>query len=187
MLPKSVEENGKRQVEKMNDAIAQRLSESTETSGSIFKTAHFSACRTYRYALWRCWERQKPYALFIGLNPSTADEKEDDPTIRRCVGFAKAWGYGALCMVNLFALRATKPKDMLVHPSPIGPDNDKWLEALSRQAGVTVAAWGVNGNHLGRDSAVREFIGGLKCLKKTKDGYPGHPLYLPRETELRPF
>ncbi|HHC7270859.1 TPA: DUF1643 domain-containing protein [Vibrio parahaemolyticus] len=65
------------------------------------KTAKLSDCRTYRYELWRIWDEQKPYAMFVGLNPSTADETEDDPTIRRCIYFAKSWGYGGLCMANL--------------------------------------------------------------------------------------
>lgn len=71
--------------------------------------AELSKCRTYRYALWRTWDESKPFAMFVGLNPSTADELEDDPTIRRCINFSKLWGYGGLCMVNLFAYRATDP------------------------------------------------------------------------------
>ncbi len=71
--------------------------------------AELSKCRAYRYALWRTWDESKPFAMFVGLNPSTADELEDDPTIRRCINFSKLWGYGGLCMVNLFAYRATDP------------------------------------------------------------------------------
>ncbi|GHX72979.1 hypothetical protein VCSRO16_3593 [Vibrio cholerae] len=70
-------------------------------------TAELSKCRKYRYALWRTWDSDKPFAMFIGLNPSTADEKNDDPTLRRCINFAKSWGYGGVCMANLFAFRAT--------------------------------------------------------------------------------
>jgi hypothetical protein len=78
---------------------------------SMERSATISPCRMFRYALWRRWG-SGPYAMFIGLNPSTADEQNDDPTIRRCIGFAQSWGYDALCMANLFAYRATKPTDM---------------------------------------------------------------------------
>jgi hypothetical protein len=146
-----------------------------------------SACRQYRYCLWREWDMTNPsYAMFVGLNPSTADEVEDDPTIRRCIGYAKQWGYGALCMVNLFAYRATEPAAMKVHAAPVGTDNDRWLVELAKDAGVIVAAWGAHGTHLQRDQAVKQLLAGkLSCLKITKDGHPGHPLYL-RKT-LKPF
>lgn len=117
--------------------------------------------------------------MFIGLNPSTADEINDDPTIRRCVAFAKAWGYAGLCMANLFAYRATNPRDMKVAADPVGPDNDAHLCRLGQRAGVIVAAWGVNGMHKGRAAQVRKLLPALHCLALTKDGHPGHPLYLP--------
>lgn len=140
----------------------------------------FSPCRTYRYALWREWIGGEGYAMFVGLNPSTADETQDDPTIRRCIAFAKAWGYAGLCMTNLFAFRATKPKDMMAAEDPIGPENDAHLLALSRGAGVVVAAWGALGTYGGRHNAVRSMLPTLHCLSLTKDGHPGHPLYLPK-------
>lgn len=140
----------------------------------------FSPDRTYRYALWREWIGGEGYAMFIGLNPSTADETRDDPTIRRCIGFAKAWGYAGLCMTNLFAYRATKPADMKAATDPVGPDNDKHLVMLAEHADVVVAAWGANGTHKGRDEDVLALIPVLHCLALTKDGHPGHPLYLPK-------
>jgi hypothetical protein len=119
------------------------------------------------------------YAVFVGLNPSTAAEVEDDQTIRRCVGFAKRWGYGALCMVNLFAYRATKPSSMKAHAAPVGEENDRWLVQVAKDAGVIVAAWGVHGKHRERDKAVMRLLAGkLSCLAYTKDGHPRHPLYL---------
>lgn len=142
------------------------------------KQAIFSPCRTYRYALWRSWGGATGYAMFVGLNPSTADETQDDPTIRRCIAFAKAWGYGGLLMTNLFAYRATDPRVMKAAPDPVGPENDKVLRAMARGAGVIVAAWGANGTHRGRDATVRELLPALHCLALTKDGHPGHPLYL---------
>lgn len=116
--------------------------------------------------------------MFVGLNPSTADETQDDPTIRRCIAFAKSWGYAGLCMTNLFAFRATDPKDMMVAADPVGPENDGYLLALAGDTGVIVAAWGANGTHLGRDADVCKLLPVLHCLALTKDGHPGHPLYL---------
>jgi hypothetical protein len=141
--------------------------------------AKFSDCRQYRYALWRIWDESKPYAMFIGLNPSTADETEDDPTIKRCINFAKEWGYGGLCMANLFAYRATDPSNMFAAQNPIGPQNDFWLENLTKEAGIIVAAWGNDGSHLGRSKAVLALIPNLHCLKVNKSGEPAHPLYQP--------
>ena len=139
----------------------------------------FSKYRTYRYTLWREWVGGEGYAMFIGLNPSTADEKSDDPTIRRCVAFAKAWGYTALCMTNIFSFRATDPRDMMIQADPVGPDNNKYLLEMSKEAGVIVAAWGTNGTHKGRGAEVISMIERpLHCLGLTKQGYPAHPLYL---------
>ena len=153
----------------------------------IFKTAEFSACRIYRYVLWRWWDKTKPYCMFIGLNPSIADEKNDDPTIRRCIGFAFDWGYGGLCMTNLFAFRARNPKDMLSYPNPIGNNNDEWIIKLSRQAGIVIAAWGTKGNYKARDKAVYKLVESLYYLEKTKKGFPKHPLYLKKNIQPKPF
>ena len=125
--------------------------------------------------------------MFIGLNPSTADEVEDDPTIRRCVAFAKSWGYGALCMTNLFAFRATEPSDMIASIDPVGQDNDMYLTTMALDAGIVVAAWGTNGAHLGRDKEVRGLVPNLHCLRRTLAGHPGHPLYLPGDLTPIPF
>lgn len=150
------------------------------------KTAVLSPCRRWRYSLTRdASDLAAPstgYAMFIGLNPSTADETEDDPTIRRCMNFARAWGYTGLVMTNLFAWRATDPNDMKATADPVGPDNDQHLVQLAQGAGVIVAAWGVHGTYLGRDQAVKALpgiAGRLHYLRLTKDGHPGHPLYLP--------
>ncbi len=116
--------------------------------------------------------------MFIGLNPSTADETNDDPTIRRCISFSKAWGCDSFCMTNIFAFRATDPKVMIAEPNPIGDENDDWLVRCARKASIIVAAWGVHGEHMGRGKVVARMIPGLKCLGVTKDGYPRHPLYV---------
>lgn len=148
------------------------------------RSATMSACRQYRYSLWRNWRgllsEANGYAMFVGLNPSAADETTDDPTIRRCISFAQTWGYEGLCMTNLFAFRATYPADMLAAVDPIGPANDQTLRGLAEDAGVIVAAWGVHGSHRGRDADVLAMLPSLHYLRLTKAGYPGHPLYLPK-------
>lgn len=145
-------------------------------------TATFSPCRRYRYSLWRDWsdphDADKGYVMFIGLNPSTATETEDDPTIRRCIAFAKSWGYDGLCMMNLFGFRATDPAVMLGEPDPVGQDNDRYLQDVAAKAGVVVAAWGTTGVHMGRADVVKKMIPNLHYLRLTKAGHPGHPLYL---------
>ncbi|UVW30641.1 DUF1643 domain-containing protein [Massilia sp. H6] len=118
--------------------------------------------------------------MFVVLNPSTADEVTDDPTIRRCIAFAKAWGYGALCMTNLFAFRATDPDDMKAAAEPIGPQNDFHLQRLARGGWRCRGRMGVYGTHLERNAAVRSMVPALHYLRKTADGHPGHPLYLPK-------
>lgn len=141
--------------------------------------AKLSDCRAYRYALWRTWDESKPYAMFIGLNPSTADETEDDPTIKRCIAFARDWGYGGLCMANLFAFRATEPSEMMRAENPVGPENDEWLKNLSSGAGVIIAAWGNSGSYRGRSKEILSTFPKLMCIKLNQSGEPAHPLYQP--------
>jgi hypothetical protein len=149
------------------------------------KTAAFSPCRRYRYALCRQWDNTKATVLFIGLNPSTADEENDDPTLVRCINFAKSWGYGGVCMANLFAYRATKPKDLLARKRVIGKDNNDWLLDLAKDADKVIAAWGNDGRYLSRSTQVKKLIEPLHCLKLNKSGEPAHPLYL--KADLTPF
>ena len=153
----------------------------------ILRTAEFSSCRRYRYALSRIWSSKTPYALFIGLNPSTADELADDPTIRRCMRFAKNWGYGGLVMANLFAFRATEPRIMLSAVDPIGSENDRWLKHLAKNAGIVIAAWGAHGGFMERDRQVAAMFPDLQCLGLTGKGYPRHPLYLPGNSQPQPY
>lgn len=150
------------------------------------KSAVLSPCRGYRYELWRVWDKTKPTYVFIGLNPSTADETEDDPTIRKCVAYVCKWGGGALCMVNLFAYRATDPRAMLASYDPIGPDNDATLRKLSSCTYI-IAAWGNHGAHLSRAKQVMGIMPTLLCLKQNKDGSPAHPLYLKGDLVPRLF
>lgn len=144
--------------------------------------ATLSECRQYRYQLWRVWDEEKPYLNIIGLNPSTADEHTDDATIRRCVGFARDWGYGGLYMTNLFAWRDTKPAKMKKAAEPIGKDNDYWLRWTAGLAGMAVAAWGIHGTFKERDKAVIAMLPTLHCFGTNDDGTPKHPLFLPKIT-----
>ncbi len=144
--------------------------------------AVFSECRKYRYELWRRWG-DGPYCQFICLNPSTADETNDDPTVRRCINYARDWGYDAFVMTNLFAFRATDPEDMKAAEEPEGDmTNLNTIGRLAVDAGVVVAAWGVHGTFNGRDKVVRAYLEWadvvLKHLDLSKDGHPRHPLYL---------
>lgn len=140
-----------------------------------------SPCRRWRYTLYRETGRTSNEIVnFIGLNPSTADEVKDDPTIRRCISYATRWGYGGMVMTNLFAFRATDPEDMKRADDPIGPENDYWLQAVAEKSAITVAAWGNGGVYLERAERVASLIEDLQCLRKTGRGQPWHPLYLPQ-------
>jgi hypothetical protein len=141
--------------------------------------AEFSPCRRYRFALWRRWD-SGPQVLFVMLNPSTADEENDDPTIRRCIGFSRAWGFGALAVGNLFAFRTPKPRQLRTAAEPIGAGNDDWLIRIHDESALTVAAWGNHGCFLDRSSSVKSLLSDLHVLRLTKLGVPGHPLYMPR-------
>ncbi len=143
----------------------------------------FSPTRKYRYVLWRRWQPGSKSLAVIGLNPSTADEVIDDPTIRRCIGFAKSWGFDALCMLNLFAFRATDPAVMAVQSDPIGPENDKFIVAATQAASMTLAAWGTHGSFMGRGEQVLRLIPSVHCLGITKHGFPKHPLYIKGDTQ----
>lgn len=159
----------------------------SKTPSSITCSAVLSPCRLYRYELRRQWDPTKPEVAFIGLNPSTADETQDDPTIRKCIGYAKRWGFGGLCMVNLFAYRATDPADMKRYSDPIGPENDETLRRITSSAGLTIAAWGTEGVHLDRAKAVLPLLHNPHCLRITKAGHPGHPLYILGSATPFPF
>lgn len=157
-----------------------------EAAGYQDHGAAFSDCRVYRYALWRLWGAG-PYAAFIGLNPSTADEAKDDPTIRRCIRFARDWGCKGLYMLNIFAFCATDPKAMKAAVDPIGPGNDQALLRYCSDPAtrIIVAAWGEHGKHVQRGAAVQNILRGfrLKCLGKNQSGAPKHPLYVPANFE----
>lgn len=150
----------------------------------MYKDAKISPDGKYRYSLVREWDKERPKVLFIGLNPSTADEKLDDPTIRRCINFAKRWGYGGILVGNLFAIRSTEPGLIRKDPDPVGPKNDASLLEMVKDAKLVVGAWGNHGAYLDRSAYVRRLIPDMKCLARNKTGEPTHPLYIPDDQEL---
>lgn len=154
--------------------------------------AVFSACYSYRYDLWRKWNSVKPPVLFIGLNPSTADENQNDATVRRCISFSRRWGFGGFHLANLFAYRTPHPSQLKLACDPVGPDNDGWLHRLLDQTDIWVLCWGNLGIFMKRDQSMRQLIlshGIQKAfyLARTRRGQPAHPLYLPAEVKLKPY
>ena len=161
-----------------------------ETANRISSGATFGPRRRYRYRLWRTWNSDEARVLFVLLNPSTADERVNDPTIRRCIGFAQTWGYGGVEIVNIFAYRSTDPAALREISDPIGPRNDYHIKAARRRSARCIAAWGNHGAHLERGARVLRALGRLgevECLCETKTGQPGHPLYISARTLPRPI
>ena len=194
------------------------------TSPYLYAGATISSCGAYRYRLWREWRLHPQPAqwamwadedgapvvdgagaqlgeplscVFVMLNPSTADGTQDDPTIRRCVNFARREGFDRLEVVNLFAYRATKPAVMF-NASPdvdiIGPENQRHIEEALDLAGLIICAWGAHGDHSLQGNFVLGWIedanyraAPICCLGTTKDGHPRHPLYVPGNAPLVPF
>lgn len=153
----------------------------------------FSSDRRHRFTLWREWDENKLPCVFICLNPSTADEQQDDPTVRRCIDYAKRWGYGSFCMLNLFSLRATDPKVMKASFEPHLPANDLFILETVAEAGHAHCAWGNDGAHFDRAEEVLRKLRALQPpvalfhLGLTGKGQPKHPLYLKADTDILPF
>lgn len=154
------------------------------------KSASISACGLYRYDLTRMWSAESyvdaALCAFIGLNPSTADADLDDPTIRRCIGYAKDWGYDGLVMLNAYAYRATDPRAMKSASDPVGLLNDDYIDYWSMRCPMIVACWGVHIDDL-RERDLRDKLPRLHFLRLTKSGKPGHPLYLPKSLTPQPW
>lgn len=149
--------------------------------------ANFSPCSRYRYRLWRTWDETRPPIAFIGLNPSTADATRDDPTIRRCTGFASSHGYGTLVMLNLFAWRSTDPRALASSPREGEAENEHWLDVERERCPAMVAAWGANALAAEQASRLDLDRWGLLCLGTTKHGHPRHPLYVRATQSLGPW
>ncbi len=134
--------------------------------------------RKYRYVLSRIWDESKSTVMIVGLNPSTADEVDNDPTITRCIDFAKSWGYGGVYMLNLFAFRATQPIDMFNAKEPVGEENDSYIDKYSKSCDKVVCAWGNDGNYKNRSKDILSKLENKYYLKLNKTGEPAHLLYL---------
>ena len=152
------------------------------------RTAEISECGRYRYRLTRRWDEIRPAVMFVMLNPSTADACQDDPTISRCIGFARDWGYGELLVGNLFAHRSSDRGALRRSDDPVGPDNDDALLDLAQSADRVIAAWGNDGAFMKRnEAALRLLPARFYALKLTQRGHPGHPLYLPSGVAPFPY
>ena len=147
----------------------------------------FSSDRRYRYLLKHsCSPLFKPnFCTWIGANPSTAWEQDLDQTLRQIRAFSLAWGYNGFIMVNVFALVSTNPAGLRDVEDPVGPENDRFIRQAIQETGVVIAAWGKIGQYQNRCEAVWKMIAEFQplCLRKTKRGFPNHPLYVPRKTE----
>ena len=152
------------------------------TKGDAESVAVYSDCERYRYLLTRVWDEGGKKALFVMLNPSTATEVQNDPTVERCERRARALGFGAFRVTNIFAWRDTDPKAMEAAAEPIGPENDAAIRESAGWADFIVAAWGTHGAHLGRGPAVARLLRdtgrAVHVLDLTKAGHPKHPLYV---------
>lgn len=169
--------------------------------------AEFSPCRQWRYTLHRQWEESAEFpqigggnqgVAFLMFNPSTADETTNDPTIRKCIGFAKRWGYGRLIILNLFAYRSTDPTAIARVHDPVGPLNMYWIRKSIKECREVICAWGC-GQHMKQDRLrdapslayhamkLDEPYLHIQCLGRREDGHPRHPLMLPYTTPREPF
>lgn len=155
-------------------------------------SAVFSPCQNYRYRLDRIWDRSLPPLAFGMLNPSTADETANDPTVERCERRARALGFGSLVVWNLFAYRATNPALLKQQFDPVGPENDNFIESIlienKHRDGRVVAGWGVHGQYSERQVEVIRIVRRVEiplyCLGRTNGGQPRHPLYVSYRQDL---
>ena len=156
--------------------------------------ATFSDCRTWRYLLWRGWNPYGKTVAFVGLNPSTADETKNDPTMRRCIDFCQRMkidnkDVGCFIMLNLFAYRSTDPQGLRECADPIGSENDRYISETVHRVDRVVVAWGAHSTPFMQEriATVAAMITNPMCLGTTKSGQPKHPLYVPAKTQLVPW
>lgn len=158
---------------------------------SLWESAHAGAVVVdgYRYTLWRSWDAGKSRVLFIMLNPSVANSVDSDPTLRRCISFARSWSMGSIEIVNLFAMISPYPDVLKQAAEPIGEENDSYIQQALTRAALVVLAWGAC-KHIGqRNLDIRRLLEDreVHCLGRTQGGFPRHPLYLAHETPLIPY
>ena len=163
----------------------------THVKGDARSVAIYSPCARYRYALTRVWDQRGGKIAFVMLNPSTATEVQNDPTVERCERRARALGYGAFRVTNIFAWRDTDPKAMRTVADPVGPENDAAIAGAAHWADTVIAAWGAHGEHLDRGRAVESLLRAtgqpLFHLGLTKAGHPRHPLYIRYSVQPSPW
>lgn len=148
--------------------------------------ATFDETRRYRYTLHRRWATGGRRVAFCLLNPSTADEFKLDPTLTRCLGYAQRWGFSAMEVVNIFALRSTDPKGLAKVADPVGPGNDKAIRTAARRCELFLVGWGNHGSRDSRDEQICRLLAPIVtpvCLEITKAGQPKHPLYMRADAE----
>ncbi|MDO8459475.1 MAG: DUF1643 domain-containing protein [Nanoarchaeota archaeon] len=151
----------------------------------VTSEAIYSDCEKYRYTLSRTWDNKLDGILFIGLNPSTATELKNDPTVTRMINYAKAWNFGSITVCNAFAFRSTFPKDLKKTEEPVGEENDKYIMNEAQKSKMIMAAWGNHAQYLGRSKQILSSLGTVHHLGITKQGEPRHPLYL--KSNLKPI
>lgn len=163
---------------------------------TLERTAHISACGTFRYHLSRTWDASLPRLCFVMLNPSTADHLRDDPTVKKCIAIAHHQGFGGIDVVNVFAFRSASPVLLSLAEDPVGPENDQHLRTVLAKAQRVVVAWGAHAIPAERLTQVRSIVrdSGHEpyCLRRTKDGQPCHPLargkaFIPVNVTMEPF
>lgn len=159
--------------------------------GDAASVAVYSDCEAYRYALTRIWDPAGRKVTFVMLNPSTATELQNDPTVERCERRARALGFGAFRVTNIFAFRATDPKVMRAQPEPVGPANDAAIAEAADWADQVIAAWGTHGEHMGRGAVVETLLRATDKpvfhLGLSKAGHPKHPLYIAYAQQPQPW
>ena len=169
----------------------QALIERTHRKGDADSVAAYSPCECYRYTLTRVWDPAGKRALFVMLNPSTATEVQNDPTVERCERRARALGFGGFRVCNIFAWRDTDPKALRRADDPVGPENDAAIREGCAWADTVICAWGTHGALANRGPEVEHLIrtagASLHHLGLTKDGHPKHPLYIAYTEQPRPW
>ena len=159
--------------------------------GNIKSEAVYSKCENYRYTLTRVWEQKKRKALFIMLNPSTANETKNDPTVERCERRARKLNFGSFCICNIFAWRETSPYNLMKKCKPVGKDNNYHILDSVLSSDVIICAWGIHGTHINREAEVKKLLlnnnSQLYHLGLTKNGHPKHPLYIPYAQNIIPW
>lgn len=154
----------------------------------IQRSAILSSCLNYRYVLSRIWDSTQEMMVFIGLNPSTADAEQDDPTIRKCAHFAQQEGCGGFHMLNIFAFRTPYPQELYRQKNGVGPENDRYLREFLGKKGPKVLMWGRKPHEMPENQAfLQNFKGPWQCFSVNKDGSPKHVLYIPAKERMRPY